>query len=174
MMSRGVRRLASVALVLLGSACLASSGCDGGADIPDEASERTSAASPESNLPRDLALAIESFYHCIETDDHEGRIALFDENAIMMPNNGHRILGKEAIAAVVRAGEGWVFRLRERRILDAGFDGGLAYTVNAYDYTYHPEGDEPVWHPTKNVHLWRLGPEGGWKLYLDIWNSDGR
>jgi ketosteroid isomerase-like protein len=123
-------------------------------------------------LPPDLLQALDSFYHTIETDDHEARIALFSDEAIMLPNRGNRIEGKNAIAEVLRAGEGWVFRLRERQMLDAGFDGGVAYTVNAYDYTYHPLGDEPVWHPTKNVHIWKRDPDGAWKLHVDIWNAD--
>jgi len=131
---------------------------------------------PESSgpgLPADLSQTIDSFYQAIENDSHEVTIGLFSDGAIMMPNHGDRIEGKDAIAAVIRAGEGWAFRLRDRRILDADSDGGVAYTVNAYDYTYHAEGDEPVWHPTKNVHIWKRDPDGAWKLHVDIWNADG-
>ena len=44
--------------------------------------------------------------------------------------------------------------------------------MNSYFYTYHTEGAEPQWHQTKNVHIWRRDPGGGWKLHVDIWNSD--
>ena len=80
--------------------------------------------------------------------------------------------GKEAIAEMMRAGEGYVFRLRDREIVDIDVSGDLAYTVNSYYYTWHAEGAEPQWHKTKNVHIWRKGEDGQWKLHVDIWNSD--
>ena len=125
-----------------------------------------------SQLPPELSRTIEAFYRAIETDDHEARIRLFTENALMMPNHGARIEGKEAIAEVIRGGEGWVFRIRDREILDSDVDGHLAYTVNAYAYTYHAHGAEPTWHRTKNVHIWKREDDGAWKLHVDIWNAD--
>ena len=123
-------------------------------------------------VPPDLRAAIDAFYAAIEADDVEARIKMFSDNAIMMPNHWTRWEGKEAIAAVIRAGEGSVFRLRDVEIVDMDASGDLAYTVNSYYYTYHPEGSEPQWHKTKNVHIWKRGAAGEWKLHVDIWNSD--
>jgi ketosteroid isomerase-like protein len=52
--------------------------------------------------------------------------------------------------------------------------GDAAYTINDYYYTYHAEGDEPVWRKTKNIHIWRRQADGFWKLHADIWNSSER
>jgi ketosteroid isomerase-like protein len=123
-------------------------------------------------LPPDLEAAIAAFYAAVEAGDGEARIALFSDDAMMMPNNWTRYEGKQAIAEVVRSGEGWVFRLRDREMIDSGASGDLAYTVNSYYYTYHAEGAEPQWHKTKNVHIWKRDRDGRWKLHLDIWNSD--
>jgi ketosteroid isomerase-like protein len=136
-------------------------------DLPSQ-----SAAPPEPSLPPALTAAIDSFYQTIESDSHEARIGLFSDDALMMPNHGDRIEGKAAIAEVIRAGEDWVFRLRNRTRLDEGFGGNVAYTVNAYDYTYHPAGEDPNWHATKNVHIWKRDSGGEWKLHVDIWNAD--
>lgn len=127
---------------------------------------------PDSRMPPELARTIDAFYRAIEIDDHEARIELFDEHAMLLPNHGTPIEGREAIARVIRGGEGWVFRIRDREILDVDVDGRIAYTVNAYAYTYHPRGEEPQWHPTKNVHIWRRGDDGAWRLRVDIWNAD--
>jgi len=123
-------------------------------------------------VPPDLRAAIDAFYAAVEADDAEARIKMFSDNAIMMPDHWTRWEGKEAIAAVIRAGEGSVFRLRDLEIVDMDASGDLAYTVNSYYYTYHPEGSKPQWHRTKNVHIWKRDAAGEWKLHVDIWNSD--
>ena len=129
-------------------------------------------AEGESSVPADLSLAIDAFYASVEQSDVESRIALFTDDALMLPNHWLPTRGREAIAEIFRAGEGSVFRIRNREVLDIGVSGDLAYTVNAYEYTYHPEGEEPQWHRTKNVHIWRKDGQDRWRLHVDIWNSD--
>lgn len=126
----------------------------------------------DEGIPAELRAAIDAFYAAVEAGDGEARIAMFSDDAIMMPNHWNMWEGKEAIAEVIRAGEGSVFRLRDREIVDMDASGSLAYTVNSYFYTYHPVGGEPQWHKTKNVHIWKRDAAGDWKLYVDIWNSD--
>jgi ketosteroid isomerase-like protein len=123
-------------------------------------------------VPAELVAAIDAFYAAVESGDGEARIEMFTDDAIMMPNHWTRIEGREAIAEVIRSGTGSVFRIRDREVLDIDADGGIAYTVNAYDYTYHAEGAVPRWHRTKNVHIWKLDSAGQWRLHVDIWNSD--
>lgn len=130
------------------------------------------AAPPPAGVPADLQAAIEGFYAAVEAGDVEARLALFDDDILMMPNHWTMMRGKEALAAALRADTGSVFRLRGRQVVDIDADGDLAYTVNSYHYTYHPAGSEPRWHKTKNVHIWKRDAAGRWKLHVDIWNSD--
>jgi ketosteroid isomerase-like protein len=123
-------------------------------------------------IPADLGDAIDAFYAAIEAGDHEAHIACFGDSAIMMPNHWTRYEGRDAIAQVIRSGEGSIFRLRDREIIDMDAGQDLAYTVNSYLYTYHPEGGQPRWHRTKNVHIWKRDSRGRWELHVDIWNSD--
>ena len=128
---------------------------------------------PETGgFPPDLEAALDAFYTAVETGDTEAHIAIFADDAIMMPNHWTMTRGKENIADIFRAGEGYVFRLRDRQIVDFEVGGAMAYVVNSYFYTYHAEGSEPQWHKTKNVHIWKRDDEGRWKLKVDIWNSD--
>lgn len=122
--------------------------------------------------PPELLDAVAAFYAAVEEGDDETRIELFGPDAILMPNHWTLSRGKEAVAEVIRGGAGFVFRIRDRELIDIGVSGALAYTVNRYSYTYHPEGDEPEWHKTKNVHIWKMDGEGRWRLHVDIWNSD--
>jgi ketosteroid isomerase-like protein len=126
----------------------------------------------QKGIPADLEAAIDAFYAAVEAGDAEPRIAMFTDEAIMMPSHWTMYKGKEAIANVIRSGEGSVFKLRDREIVDIDASGSLAYTVNSYYYTYHPEGEDPQWHKTKNVHIWKRDATGQWKLHVDIWNSD--
>lgn len=125
-----------------------------------------------SQMPPDLQTAIDSFYTAIETDNIEARIALFADDAIIMPNHWTPTRGREAIAAMLRNSDGWVFRLRNREVLDFDIDSCIAYMVNSYEYTWHAETAEPQWHRTKNVHVWKRDHAGNWRLQIDIWNSD--
>ncbi len=126
----------------------------------------------DEGVQPDLRAAIDAFYTAVEAGDGEARIGMFSDEAVMMPNHWTLWEGKEAIAEVIRAGAGSVFRIRDREIVDMDASGNLAYTVNSYYYTYHPEGSEPQWHKTKNVHIWKRDAAGEWKLHVDIWNSD--
>jgi len=126
----------------------------------------------EEGIPADLQATIDAFYAAIETGDAEARILMFTEKAIIMPNHWNMSKGNDAIANMLQASEGSVFRLRDREIVDMDVSGDLAYTVNSYYYTYHAEGEESQWHKTKNVHIWKRDAEGYWKLHVDIWNSD--
>ena len=150
------------ASVLLLAVALLLSACSAGDGV----------GSTDGELPQELVAAIESFYAAIESDDIEARVALLAEDVVMMPNHWSVSRGKERVAEVFRAAEGAVFRIRDREVLKAACSGDVAYTVNSYYYTYHAQGDEPQWHKTKNVHIWRRNDVGEWKLEVDIWNSD--
>lgn len=119
----------------------------------------------------ELERSIADFYEAVESGDNDRRAEMFTDGAMMLPNNGAIIRGKERIGEVVRGGEGWVFRIRNLERVELNLSGDLAYSVNEYEYTWHHEGDAPVWHPTKNIHIWRRQPDGSWKLHADIWNS---
>ena len=123
-------------------------------------------------VPTDLLAAIDLFYAAVEAGDIEGRIEMFTDDALLMPNHWTPYAGRETIAEVLRAGEGSVFRIRNREVLDMDVDGDLAYVVNSYEYTWHAEGGRPNWKKTKNVHIWKYDESGHWRLHLDIWNSD--
>lgn len=123
-------------------------------------------------LPPELLAAVDSFYAAVEAGNTEARIALFSDSAIMMPDHWMLTRGKETIASGIRAATGSVFRLKDREVVDMDIDGSIACVANSYYYTWHAEADEPQWHKTKNVHIWKRDTGGDWRFHLDIWNSD--
>lgn len=120
-----------------------------------------------------LRKTIKEFYEAINSDNADKRAEMFTDNAILMPNNYGIIKGKQTIEKVIKSGEKMVFRIKDLERLELHLSGNIAYTVNRYYYSYHQQGKEPVWHKTKNVHVWRKQADGTWKLHVDIWNSSG-
>ncbi|MEE8576831.1 MAG: nuclear transport factor 2 family protein, partial [candidate division Zixibacteria bacterium] len=72
----------------------------------------------EEGVPAELTATIDAFYAATEAADAEAHIAMFTDDAIMMPNHWTRYEGKEQIAEVIRSGEGSVFKIRDREIVD--------------------------------------------------------
>ncbi|MGA9115558.1 MAG: DUF4440 domain-containing protein [Bacteroidota bacterium] len=133
------------------------------------------ASPPRNESRRQLDETIASFYSSIERGDAQARVALLDPEVILMPNGSTMIRGKEKVAEVFQSGAtAFVFRLKDRKMIECVLSDSLAYTVNSYYYTWHKRGDQPAWRKTKNVHIWRKTPGGTWKLRVDIWNSDSK
>jgi len=120
-----------------------------------------------------LKEAINKFYLAIEEGDIKTRLALFADDAIMMPPGAGIVKGIKNITEIV-LDTIYVFKIKDKEIVSMDISGSIAYTVNSYFYTYHLKGSEPVWHKTKNVHIWKKDIDGNWKLNVDIWNAAER
>ena len=152
-----MKRLTSVLLALVIVGLLVSPGCRESG--PDEASRAR------------LDETISAFYQAINAGETASRARFFTDDALLLPNRGNPIRGRDAIRDLLAAGQNAIFRIRDREVLDMNISGDLAYTVNAYEYAWHMPDDEPVWYPTKNIHIWKRQPDGAWQLHADLWNS---
>jgi ketosteroid isomerase-like protein len=128
------------------------------------------ACSTQQTREQAFLAAVDSFYEAVNAGDQAAHAALFTDDAWMLSDDWHISRG-EGLKAMIRDRSGWVFRLQDVERLEYGVSGDLGYTVNQYYYTYHPEGTQPEWHRTKNVHVWRRQADGTWRLHVDIWNS---
>ena len=59
----------------------------------------------------------------------------------------------------------------ELQTLTVSQTGDLGYTVNLVEATYKDATGKPVTERLRDVHLWRKGPSGRWKLVIDVWNE---
>ena len=125
------------------------------------------------NDMQNLISTIDAFYSAVEAGDFYSRIDLFADSAIVMPNGGNIIRGKQVLKERWEPYKDAIFRIKDLERLEVKISGDMAYTVNSYYFTYHNQGEEAVWYKTKNIHLWQRQADGSWKLYLDIWNSSG-
>ncbi|UCH09313.1 MAG: DUF4440 domain-containing protein [Fidelibacterota bacterium] len=126
---------------------------------------------PDAASRAKLDETITDFYAAINSGETASRARFFTEEALLLPNGGSPIQGREAIRDMLTASQDAIFRIRNREILDMAVWNDVAYTVNAYEYAYHMPDDDSVWYPTKNIHIWRRQPDGAWQLHADLWNS---
>ena len=113
------------------------------------------------------------FYTALNNGETSKRLALFSENALVLPDKGKLTLMTDSVKTVWKSWDkDWVFRLKDIEHVEISLSGDIAYTVNSYSYTFHRKDAEAVWYKTKNVHIWKKQKDGSWKLHVDIWNSD--
>ena len=122
---------------------------------------------------KNLMQAIDTFYAAVEAGDFDARIAMFADSAMVIPNGGSIIHGKDTIKELWSPYQKYIFRIKDLERMEVKISGEYAHTVNSYYYTWHLPGEEAIWHKTNNIHIWQRQPDGKWKLYLDIWNSAG-
>ena len=119
-----------------------------------------------------LVEAINAFYRAIDSNDKAARASMFTDSAMMLPDGWPMRRGIETIRPIVLSGgDSLVFALKDREQVEMAFSGDIAYTVNQYCWSWHHRDSTPVWHKTKNIHIWRRQPDGAWKLHADIWNG---
>ena len=155
LLCRGLLWLASLLMMM---SVVVTVGCD---DTPDPALERER-----------LVAAIDDFYQAIDNNDKEARAAMFTQDAMMLPNGWEMTRGADRIRQMVMGGgDTMVFAITDREQVEMDFSGDIGYTINRYSWSWHHRDSTPVWHPTKNIHIWRRQSDGTWKLHADIWNA---
>ncbi|MFQ5817587.1 MAG: YybH family protein [Terriglobia bacterium] len=114
------------------------------------------------------------YMKAVQAKDADSFVSFYTEDAAMLPPNGARKDGKQAIRKFASEvledpnfAVNWVVNAVE---VSAG--GDWAYTLSAIEITTSdPEGN-PVTEKGKDVHLWKKQADGTWKIAVDIWNSD--
>ncbi len=106
--------------------------------------------------------------------DAERWIALWDENGVKMPPGSPPIEGKENILARKQAAAAkWI--TNEMTITDLEYEvaGDWAYVRGVYSATDTPTaGGESVKTDGKYMSILHRQPDGSWKLYRDLSNSN--
>ena len=99
--------------------------------------------------------------------DAAGCAAVFAEDALLLPPNQPMLRGKQAIQALI---QGWIDTIggtMSNPMMEFGGEGDLAYQVATYAFTDTKTPDQG-----KFVEIFRRQPDGSWKVYLTIYNSD--
>ena len=99
--------------------------------------------------------------------DAAGCVAVYADDAIMMPPNQPMVRGKDAVKALI---QGWIENIGGKisnPMVECGAEGDLAYQVATYAFTDTKAPDQG-----KFVEILRRQQDGSWKVYLTIYNSD--
>ena len=110
------------------------------------------------------------FSEAISRSDAKAVAALYTEDAIMLPERGTMVKGRQAIGEFWKtAMEGGVKSVT-LTTLDVGADGDLAHEVGTVLLMINVEGRSPATASAKYVVVWKREADG-WKIHRDIWND---
>lgn len=105
----------------------------------------------------------------LNTRDIDALVALYTNDARLLPPNGELSRGSDAVRAqfgtMIDAGLGGELTSIEVRV-----SGDIAHNVGTYTLR---AGDELA-DVGKFIETWQRGDDGQWRIANDIWNSDGK
>ena len=131
---------------------------------------------PEINelLPEDI-IAIKELHQtwspAIVEKDFETLMTLYTDDAIVLPPNGPKVQGREAVLDWMKA----LPPITSANLTVEEIDGygNLAFVRGAYFMTITPEGAPgPIQDRGKFIEIRRKQADGSWLMARDIFNSD--
>ena len=116
----------------------------------------------------------EEYDAAINSGDLDSWVSLYTDDAVRMPPNSPALVGKDAIRSVMQSSfEKFTFDIKEtaEEVIVAG---DWAFARGTYTYTITPKaGSEPIGDDSgKWMAFHKCQPDGSWKIYRNIWNSD--
>jgi uncharacterized protein (TIGR02246 family) len=112
----------------------------------------------------------ENLVKLANAQDSKGAVALYADDATVLPPNQAALEGRAAIQA-------WMEAPRpvsnfQMKSLEIEGRGDLAYDRGTYSVTVTPAGAAPIQNRGKYLTIYRKQADGSWKVQRDIWNSD--
>lgn len=104
--------------------------------------------------------------------DAAGVAAVYTENAHSMPPNSPAVQGRPAIQKSTKKDMEMGLSNLKLTTLSVERAGNSVYETGAYSIKFQPEGREAIGDSGKYFAVWKAQPDGSWKIYKDIWNSD--
>lgn len=107
------------------------------------------------------------------THDVDGTVAYYTDDAVLLPPNGPKVTGKQAIRAawVTLAAPDVVLTWSPAKV-DVSQSGDLAYIVGTYEDSFKDPKGKPVTDRGKTLEVFRKQVDGSWKVVADMYSSD--
>lgn len=103
-----------------------------------------------------------------------GNVDCFSEEGMWLPPKAPQIKGRDNIGEIVsKIINDPNFSVSHEIVdIDVSGSGDLAYIHYTYKFTLSGPDGNPVTEQGKAVYVLKNRPEAGWKILIDIWNSD--
>jgi uncharacterized protein (TIGR02246 family) len=108
-----------------------------------------------------------------KAQDVEAVVALYTDDAVMLPNHADTASGEEAIRAFYRQWYGGKDKLIRENFVDTGLlmnSPDLAIEMADFSGSTSLDGKETEFRG-KNLIVWKRQSDGSWKILRDLWNS---
>jgi ketosteroid isomerase-like protein len=100
----------------------------------------------------------------------EAFLAYMADNAVMFPNGGDTISGRENIRKDLSEGPADAVLSWKPLHADAASSSDLGYTFGTYEYKFTGKDGKPATHYGKYLTVWKKQADGTWKFVADIGN----
>ena len=152
-----------LSLGLVGPAC---------APAPEQLAPAAEAPTHTADLAALEAIA-EEYEAAYSAGDADALVALHTDDAVRMPPNAPPVIGKDAIRASFQA----TFEQFDGKIAlsleEVEVAGDWAFVRGASPVTLTPKaGGEPLQSEGKYISIRKRQPDGSWKIFRTIWNSN--
>ena len=117
--------------------------------------------------PEDNTKAVHRYLETVSQGRPDDIVALYADDAMLLPPDHEPILGRAAIGAFWEQGTDQGLEVTN---LDVEVDGNLGYLVGRY---HLPATDDEPADSGKYVMCLKRQRDGSWKLTADIWNRSG-
>lgn len=109
----------------------------------------------------------------VNSGDIEGFMAIFTDDAVIMPPNLAPICGKDNIRRFNRQFFEELTTQITIKSEEVVVCGEWAFDRGTFEVTFTPKsGGEPVQDSGKYIYILKQQPDGTWKMARDIWNSN--
>ena len=158
-----VAEFACLGLLLLGAGC------------KQQAGGNTPAPSAESHAKDEQAVkdTDAQWAKTAGAHDVDGTVAYYTDDAVLLPPNGPRVTGKQAIRAAWTAliAPGVVLTWSAEKV-EVSQSGDLAYIVGSYEDSSKDAKGKPATDKGKTLEVFKKQADGSWKVVADMYSSD--
>jgi ketosteroid isomerase-like protein len=104
--------------------------------------------------------------------DVPGLVALYAPDAVMYPSGQPNVVGIDAVREFAKsfAAIPGIKMSAELQTVVVSQSGDLGYVVNWVQMTALDAHGKPTGERLRDIHLWRRGSDGRWKVVVDFWN----
>lgn len=119
-----------------------------------------------------IETAMTTFAAAFNGGDGASVAALYTEDAVLLPPDGARVDGRDAVQAFWQGAiDGGVGGLILETI-EVESHGNLAYEVGVFSFQVPGENGASVTASGKYIVVWKRTGAHNWQLHRDIWNMD--